>query len=552
VATVSKFANAFTAVAGTWTNPGNAYADDGVYATAAPGKNASITIDFGFPAFLPAEIPAGSKINSVTVEFQFKSDTTGSTGATIGVQVNDGGTLLGTESLWSMGTSDLTTTKGDSSGAVTLADLQLPNNVRARVRASRSSSNTAITWSLDYVKLTVDYTLAAAAGGVPSAGLFGTVAALAGAVAQAVSGVLSAQAFSPAAIKGVTQIVQVPSVFPPLTDLSITNTVICGDGSLCGGNPGNQFGPITVVATSGQSRQVAGIGSAQAFGAITVKAVTRTTVAGLGSAQAFGAISFRTTVTVALTGLGSAQAFGAVVAKSTFTRQVAGIPSAQAFGTVTITKTVTVPVAGVGSAQAFSMLRFAFRLPILGVGSAQAFGTVKANLRFALAGIPTAQAFGAVTVRTGSRVTVPGVPSAQAFGAIRPSYGVNVPGVGSAQAFGLVQIGLVTRVAVEGVPSAQAFGAVKALITWIAPIPCTDVALEASQCLIEDAYLIDSICGLVICGDGHLCGGEWIGNKFMWADPAPTDLPLAAADAVDLELDPADETSLDLEPALPL
>lgn len=172
---LSKFANANTVVATGWSTPTSAYdttaaiynalankpASGGgegsqAFATAAPGKSTSITTDYGFPAFTTSDIPDGSVINSVTVEIRYKSSTTGSTGAVIGLQINKNGTLLGSESTFGMNTSDQTVTKADSS--LVVADLRNANQLKARLRGFRSTSNTAITWSVDYVRVTVDYT----------------------------------------------------------------------------------------------------------------------------------------------------------------------------------------------------------------------------------------------------------------------------------------------------------------------------------------------------------------------------------------------------------
>lgn len=155
MASVSQFANANTVVTTGWTNPTNAYTDDGVYATCAPAKSTSITTDYGFPSL---GIPALSTITSVTFEFQYKSSTTSSTGAVIGLQGNNNGSLMGTESTFGMVLADTIQTKQYTTGLPTVAQLNAANTVKARVRGFRSTSNTAITWSVDYVKITVVYT----------------------------------------------------------------------------------------------------------------------------------------------------------------------------------------------------------------------------------------------------------------------------------------------------------------------------------------------------------------------------------------------------------
>jgi len=156
MATVTKFANANTVVTTGWTSPTNAYADDGSYATAAPGKNSSVTTDYGFPAFTTSDIPSGSTINSVTAEFQYKTSATGVTGELVGIQLNNNGTLLDSESTFTPATGDTTSTLSNIT-AVAQADLQTANQFKVRVRSAKGNTNTSVTHSVDYVKLTVDY-----------------------------------------------------------------------------------------------------------------------------------------------------------------------------------------------------------------------------------------------------------------------------------------------------------------------------------------------------------------------------------------------------------
>ncbi len=179
MATVTKFANANAVILTGWTSPTNAYADEGSYATAAPAKNGTITSDFGFPAFSTADIPDGNTINSCTVEVQWKVSTTGSVD-TLGVQLhNPSGTALGTEATETGATTaDSLKTQQVTSG-IALADLRSANVIVARVRAARGNTNTAYTASLDYVKLTVDYS---------PAPIVGTGAATLGATAQGGAG----------------------------------------------------------------------------------------------------------------------------------------------------------------------------------------------------------------------------------------------------------------------------------------------------------------------------------------------------------------------------
>lgn len=157
MASVTKAANSHTVVTTGWTNPSNAYATTGnnVYATAAPAKNATVTGDFGFPAFTSGDIPDGATIDVVTVRVEWKLSVT--TSATLGVRANNpAGTPVGNESTFSSATEAQTIQQ--STSGITLADLRA-GTVVARVRDTRGNTNTAHTGSLDFVSLTIDYTV---------------------------------------------------------------------------------------------------------------------------------------------------------------------------------------------------------------------------------------------------------------------------------------------------------------------------------------------------------------------------------------------------------
>lgn len=174
MATVTKAANSHTVVTTGWTNPSNAYATTGnnVYATAAPAKNATVTGDFGFPAFTTSDIPDGATIDVVTVRVEWKVSTT--TSATLGVLANNpAGTPAGNESTFSSTTEGQTIQQSTS---ITLADLRA-GTVVARVRDTRGNSNTAHTGSLDFVSLTIDYTVREQHSGTGSLSLSSTITA---------------------------------------------------------------------------------------------------------------------------------------------------------------------------------------------------------------------------------------------------------------------------------------------------------------------------------------------------------------------------------------
>lgn len=157
MATVTKLANANEAITTGYTDPTNAYADNGSYATAAPNKNQQVSSYYGFPAFEVEDIPNNSTINSVKVEIQFKVSTTSSV-ATQYLQVFINTSGVGSEQSNADEPTTDTLFSHTVTEGVTLANLREANVVRGRLRSARGNSNTAVTFSVDYVNCTVDYT----------------------------------------------------------------------------------------------------------------------------------------------------------------------------------------------------------------------------------------------------------------------------------------------------------------------------------------------------------------------------------------------------------
>jgi hypothetical protein len=156
MATVSKFTRG--AVSGNgWTNAANATGDDGSYSTCAPAKNATISGDWDFAAFSDAELPVGATINSVTLEFQFKVSTTSSVATFHYGTVDSVGTLSdSTDATEPTADKIVTTSTWDT--APTESNLKTAGSLKARAQGQRGNSNNAVTFSLDYVTITVDYT----------------------------------------------------------------------------------------------------------------------------------------------------------------------------------------------------------------------------------------------------------------------------------------------------------------------------------------------------------------------------------------------------------
>lgn len=140
-----------------WSNAGNAFSTttDGVFATAAPARNGTIQGDFSFPDFTSGEIPDGSLINSATLTVNWGM-TAAVAGGTLGAQLRNNGTALGTE------TTQTATTQQNATqvllSGVSLTDLRSASTLLlARVRCAKGNTNSAMTGNLDFVSLTVNW-----------------------------------------------------------------------------------------------------------------------------------------------------------------------------------------------------------------------------------------------------------------------------------------------------------------------------------------------------------------------------------------------------------
>lgn len=137
-----------------WTNGNNALASNGLYATATPAKNGTTTIifsNFGFD-----EIPVGSTINSLLIEAYWKVSTTGSVD-TLGAVARVDDINMGTEFTTTTLTTAMKLDSTSNTGSYTRDDL-VNGSFTVAVRATRGNTNTAFTASLDYVRVTVNYT----------------------------------------------------------------------------------------------------------------------------------------------------------------------------------------------------------------------------------------------------------------------------------------------------------------------------------------------------------------------------------------------------------
>lgn len=159
---VTKYATAVQAAGspynGSWTGAvSTVQSDNAVYATAAPGKNQEYASVFEVP-FTTGEVPSGATINSALVEIQVKCSTTASVGIVTSSLFADSaqataiGAVPGVQTPATEPTADTTFSFTRNPTEAQIRDLWV------RVQGTRGNSNTALTWSLDFVRVTVNYT----------------------------------------------------------------------------------------------------------------------------------------------------------------------------------------------------------------------------------------------------------------------------------------------------------------------------------------------------------------------------------------------------------
>jgi hypothetical protein len=138
------------------TNPNNAHIDDGVYATCAPVKNARVSSDYAGFGF-DAQIPSGSVINSVKLIYEFKVSVNTSI-ANANIAYVTGGTHGSLNQDATEPTNDKIVTVDVSGARSWVRGDLLDATFKVHLEGHRGNSNTAVTFSFDFVKVEVDYT----------------------------------------------------------------------------------------------------------------------------------------------------------------------------------------------------------------------------------------------------------------------------------------------------------------------------------------------------------------------------------------------------------
>lgn len=274
-----------------WTSPGNATADDGVYATANPGKNITITGQWDYAAIAAADIPDGSTINSVTAEVQWKASQGSFNTLTL---TNFSGATQ--DSTVAVNPAPLTDTVKQLAYTTvpSLTDLRTAGRVITLVSHKKGNTTNAYTGSVDYIKLIVDYT-------VGSTVVTGAVAVAAGATAAATGSrtIRSAIAASPVA----TVAVNASNIIRSAVSAAASAVV-----AVAGGAGGVITGAASVAATATVAvaasvrRRGATVVAAAATNVVTASVIRGATVVATGAANVAIAASRVVRSSVSVTG----------------------------------------------------------------------------------------------------------------------------------------------------------------------------------------------------------------------------------------------------------
>lgn len=361
MATLTKYASSNGVVSGTaFTNPTNAYADDGTLATLASStKNVTVgTHDFGFAGITTEEIPDGATIDAVRLVAEVGL-TAAVTGGLMGVLPVENNASAGTEQTRSAaGLAVLTATY---TTLPTLANLRTAGRFEARIRYTRGNTTTASTAQIDYVRLEVDWTLAVALAGAgsavsPGGGLLSVATPLVGAGSAASTG-----------------------------DGQLT---VAQDVALVGA------GSSTATGAGVLAVALALLGSGTATSSGSAALTTSVPLIGAGSATASGAGILG--LAVSLLGAGASSATGSGVLGVVTPLQGAG--AGVASGTGLLTVSVVLAGAGAGVATGDGLLTVSGATGFLGSGSATSTGAAVLTVEIAIVGVGTAVTVGAGTL----------------------------------------------------------------------------------------------------------------------------------------------------------
>lgn len=148
------FVNALGAGGGI-TNPTYAYADDTLYATSSPARNTQTYQYYYFPNITSANIPDLATINSVQIRFNTWATTYVASLAYTYISVQFNGVGVANQVV----TNTTEAIQSFTISNVTLSDLRSAStSFVAGFEVTRNATNTAITGSLDFIDIYIDYT----------------------------------------------------------------------------------------------------------------------------------------------------------------------------------------------------------------------------------------------------------------------------------------------------------------------------------------------------------------------------------------------------------
>lgn len=139
-----------------WTNPTNAYAADGVFATASPSTDirGSTYSFFGFESL----IGSGSTINTVLIEAGYKVGNNTSDTLSLHGSMHSG-SYFGTDLLDTSQPLSNTTKSQLTTGGITRSQLMDGNSFGIDVTCEDAGGGASAVFSLDFVRITVNFTL---------------------------------------------------------------------------------------------------------------------------------------------------------------------------------------------------------------------------------------------------------------------------------------------------------------------------------------------------------------------------------------------------------
>ena len=138
------------------TNPTNAYSDNASYATALPGKNVTLATKYGTFGF--GSIPTTASITKVQIIYEWKASTTASVATARAYSKISGSAGTNRDDATEPAADTVNTYDITSERSWTRANL-LDGTFEVVLAAVQGSSSTAVTFSFDYVKVEVTYTV---------------------------------------------------------------------------------------------------------------------------------------------------------------------------------------------------------------------------------------------------------------------------------------------------------------------------------------------------------------------------------------------------------